>query len=56
MTHMMIIMEWRWWMVFYFSSILRIIFLINIVKIILEIIADNYQRWLKFILEFSKVF
>jgi len=44
------------WFFYFLVAFWGIIFLINIVKIILEIIADNYQRWLKFILEFSKVF
>lgn len=42
------------WFFYFLVVFWGIIFLIAIVKIILEFIADNYERWLQSILEFSK--
>lgn len=44
------------WFFYFLVAFWGIIFLIAIVKIILELIAENYKRWLQSILEFSKTF
>lgn len=44
------------WFLYFLIAFWGITFFIVIVKMILEFIADNYERWFQSILEFSKVF